>query len=232
MTNNELWDYGVRFTGQMADETPSSSEWNTRGPREWRRPGGAVLEGERRRPVANSSRDEPIPVDAPIRHGRAESRKRHRPVAGGGAPDEYPAPTDVEASVGPIRKQARIVGETSNGPLVEGSAPDEWAQIYDAFLEAPEIGPQEAVHHQEMMATFAPKSDAYLTQVARWEKHDRERQYYPRIPSKVQSGVSLPFFCLDAVQRYSAWLLIDLFHMVIFNFGGFVFVSYRGGPYY
>ena len=25
---------------------------------------------------------------------------------------------------------------------------------------------------------------------------------------------------------------IDLFHMVIFNFGGFVFVSYRGGPYY
>ena len=25
---------------------------------------------------------------------------------------------------------------------------------------------------------------------------------------------------------------IDLFHMVIFNFGGFVFVSYRGSPYY
>jgi hypothetical protein len=148
-------------------------------------------------------------VDARIRHGRAESRKRRRPEEGGGAPDEYPPPTDVEPLVGPIRKQARIVGESSNGPLVEESALNEWAKIYDALREAPEIGPQEAVHHQEMMATFTPKSDAYLTQIARWEKHDRERQYYPRIPNKVQPGMSMPFFCLDAVQRFSAWLLVE-----------------------
>ena len=133
MTNAELWDYGVRFRGQPADGTPSSSEWNTRGPREWRRPGGAVLEGERRRPVANPSRGEPMPVVAPIRVSRAESMKRHRPTVGGGAPDEHPALPDVTASVGPVCKEARIVGHTSNGPLVEESAPEEWAQIYDAF---------------------------------------------------------------------------------------------------
>jgi hypothetical protein len=95
MTNDELWEFGVRFPGKPADGTPRANEWDNRGPRDWRRPGGAVMEGERRRPVARPPSDEPIPVDAPIRHGRAESRKCHRPDAGGGAPDEYPAPTDI-----------------------------------------------------------------------------------------------------------------------------------------
>jgi hypothetical protein len=52
MTNDELWDSGVRFSGKPADGTPSANEWDKRGPRDWRRPGGAVMEGERRRPVA------------------------------------------------------------------------------------------------------------------------------------------------------------------------------------
>ena len=216
LTSETLYEHGVRFTG-------SPSEWSTRGPRAWHRPGGAIAEGERparlappgwcqpggRRPVGNPPRDEPMPVDTPLGISHAESRKRRRPAAGGGAPDAYPALNDVTALVGPIRKEAQVVGQTLNGPLVEESGPEEWAQFYERFREAPEVGPQEAVLHKQMMATYEPKSEAGLTQVARWERHDRDRQYYPRIPSKVKPGVSLPFFCLDAVQRYTSWLLVE-----------------------
>ena len=42
-----------------------------------------------------------------------------------------------------------------------------------------------------------------------------------------------PTTTLEVDELDLSWTeVIDLFHMVIFNFGGFVFVSYRGGPYY
>ena len=67
-----------------------------------------------RRPVGNPPRDEPMPVDAPLGISHAESRKRRRPATGGDAPDVHPALNDVTALVGPIRKEAQVVGQTLN----------------------------------------------------------------------------------------------------------------------
>jgi hypothetical protein len=94
----------------------------------------------------------------------------------------------------PPKSPFRLTGESSSGPLVAESDPAEWSRIYDAFQEAREIGPQEAVLHQDMLDTYAPKSGANQTKIAPWERHDKDRQYYARIPSRVKSGVSLPFF--------------------------------------
>jgi hypothetical protein len=80
------------------------------------------------------------------------------------------------------RKQARIIGQSSNGHVLAESDPAEWWEIYDAFQEQLDIIAQEVVLHQDMLDTYAPKSSANQTQIARWERHAKERQYYPRAP--------------------------------------------------
>ena len=64
-----------------------------------------------------------------------------------------------------------------------------------------------------------------------WHAKHENRKCCPQHGALSAMSAGLAFSAVT-IAVSEPFLLIDLFHMVIFNFGGFVFVSYRGGPYY
>ena len=168
---------------------------------------------------------EPNPVTSPVKAqqlARApRASERGRPGTPGFPAIEYAPATGPALQVARVRGQYRdavldrmypaLTSGLTDGPSADECAQTTWADLHHEFSEAPDgvVTDAEARGLAEMQVTYAPRSGASVTQITRWNEHDLSHQYYPRVPSKTTRGVSVPFFCLDAVQRFTAWLLVN-----------------------